>query len=319
MRENLEKRAETYGINYRPEIEPSLAFKTIWVQSAENHRAVFDYFYQDIIPDASLCIAYAKQVPFVEDHRRVIIGMGHVKQIVPAIEHKHTGAGELRSMIWDTMICHSIRDHHKDGFIIPYQEMMKYAESHPDFDISSITVFAPEDSFEEFSYATEHISYDAVIDVILSCIKAFRIINRCLDEDYTNVLSWLNNQLALIWKDRGAFPGLGPMLTAFGVTLGIPMAREIKEAMQDREDYWQYLDAVIKDPNSYLSENIASSISPIIQTTWKTLPKERRDLFKLLCRFSLNIDQAQALYYENKREKEHITCSDREILENPYI
>jgi hypothetical protein len=109
------------------------------------------------------------------------------------------------------------------------------------------------------------------------------------------------------------------MLTAFGITLGIPMAREIKEAMQDRDDYWQYLDDVIKDPNSYLSANIASSITPIVQTTWKTLPEERKDLFKLLCRFSLNIDQAQTLYFENKREKEHITCTDREIIENPYI
>lgn len=319
MRENIEKRAELYGVNYRPDIEPSLSFKTIWVQSADNHRAVFDYFYQDIIPDASLCIAYAKQVPFVEDHRRVIIGMGHVKQVVPAIEHKHTDAGELRSMIWDTMICHSIRDHHKDGFIIPYQKMMKYAESHPEFDISSITVFAPEDAFEEFSYATEHLSYDAVIDVILSCIKSFTIINECLDEDYTNVLTWLNNQLALIWEDRGAFPGLGPMLTAFGISLGIPMAREIKETMKERDDYWQYLDNVIKNPGKHLSANIASSISPIVQTTWKTLPEERKTLFKLLCRFSLNIDQAQTLFFANNREKEHIYCTDREIIENPYI
>lgn len=34
---------------------------------------------------------------------------------------------------------------HKDGFIIPYQEMIEYANTHPDFDISSITVFAPDD------------------------------------------------------------------------------------------------------------------------------------------------------------------------------
>ena len=41
----------------------------------------------------------------------------------------------------------------------------------------TITVFAPEDSFEEFSYATEHLSHDAVIDVLLNCMKAFTIIN----------------------------------------------------------------------------------------------------------------------------------------------
>ena len=230
MRQNIEILSNTYGIDYHPEVEPVLEFKTNWIQEASNHRAVFDYFYSDIIPDQSLCIAYAKQVPFVEDNRRVIIGMGHVKRIVPAPEHKHTNAGKLRSMIWETMVCHSIREDHKDGFVIPYQQMMKYAENHPEFDMASITVFAPDDAFAEFSYATEHLSYDSVIDVILRCIKVFTIINECLDEDYSNVLTWLNEQLDIVWEDRGAFPGLGPMLSAFGIQLGIPMAREIKNS-----------------------------------------------------------------------------------------
>lgn len=78
---------------------------------------------------------------------------------------------------WETMVCHSIREDHKDGFVIPYQQMMEYAQTHPDFDMASITVFAPEDAFNEFSYATEHVSYDAVIDVLQSCIKACQMIN----------------------------------------------------------------------------------------------------------------------------------------------
>ena len=320
MRPVIEELAPIYGIDYRPEREPVLGFHTTWVQEAENHRAIFDYFYQDVVPDQSLCVAYAKQVPFVEDNRRVVVGIGHVKRVVPAIEHKHTEAGSLRSMIWETMICHSIREDHKDGFIIPYQQMMEYTETHPDFDMSSITVFAPQDAFNEFSFATEQLSYDAVIDVLLSCIKAFTIINDCLDEDYSNVLTWLNEQLSIVWEDRGAFPGLGVMLSSFGIQLGIPMAREIKAAFDENHgDFWEYVDAVIEDPASYLSEGICKSITPIIQKTWKTLKPERRQLFQLLCRFALNIDQATVLFNENQREKKHIFCSDREILENPYI
>ena len=63
----------------------------------------------------------------------------------------------LRSLTWETMICHSIRDNHEDGFVIPYQQMMEYAEKHLEFDMKDITVFAPDDAFEEFSYATEHV------------------------------------------------------------------------------------------------------------------------------------------------------------------
>ena len=217
MHPNIDELAPTYGIQYDPEREPVLGFNSTWVQEAENHKAIFDYFYQDVIPDESLCIAYAKQVPFVEDNRRVVIGMGHVKHIVPAVEHKHTDAGNLRSMTWETMICHSIREDHKDGFVIPYQQMMEYAQDHPDFDISSITVFAPADAFDEFSYATEHLSYDAVIDVLLSCIKAFTIINECLDDDYSNVRTWLNVQHTIVWHDRSAFLGLVVIISDFGI------------------------------------------------------------------------------------------------------
>ena len=150
MRDNLLAVKDAYNIDFQQEREPHLRFNTIWVQDAENHKAVFDYFYHDVKENESLCIAYAKQVPFVEDSRRVIVGIGHVKKVIPAVEHNHTNAGALRSLIWETMICHSIRPNHEDGFVIPYQQMMEYAKSHPDFDMSSITVFAPEDAFNEF-------------------------------------------------------------------------------------------------------------------------------------------------------------------------
>lgn len=319
MLDNIISKAENYGIKYNVDIEPKLDFKTAWVQEAKNHRAIFDYFYQDIVPDKSLCVMYAKQVPFIDDNRRVIIGMGHVKKVIPAIEHNHKEDGKLRSLTWETMICHSVRENHKDGFIIPYKEMMEYARKHPDFDISSITVFAPDDAFDEFSYATEHLNYDSVIDVILSCIKSFNIINKCLDEDYTNVIKWLNEKLENVWKERGAFPGLGAMFTALGIKLGVPMAKYIKENIKENEDIWEYINKVIELPDEYLPEDISSCIKPINQKTWSNLGTERKELFKLLSRFALNIKQAEVLYNEDERKKHNIECTDKQILENPYI
>ena len=319
MRENIEALAEQYGIDYDASREPVLRFHTNWIQEAANHKAVFDYFYSDIVPNESICIAYAKQVPFVEDSRRVVIAMGHVRKIVPATEHAHTEEKPLRSLTWETHICHTIRPDHNDGFVIPYQEMLEYAETHPDFDMSTITVFAPEDAFAEFSYATEHISHDSVIEVILSCIRAFEIINTCLDEDYSNVIIWLNARLAEVWKDRGAFPGLGAMLSALGISVGIPIAKEIKEQLEDEEDIWSLVDQMFKHPGEILSNNLASKITPIVQKTWKGLSEERLTLFQLLSRFAISIPQAEVLFYENEREKQDIHCTDREIIENPYV
>ncbi len=319
MRENIEAWKSTYQIDYRPEREPVLKFDTMWVQDAENHKAIFDYFYGDVAEGQSLCIAYAKQVPFVEDVRRVVIGIGHVKKVVPAVEHQRQTEDGLRSMVWETMICHSIREDHKDGFVIPYQKMMEYAQIHPEFDLASITVFAPEDAFDEFSYATEHVSYDAVIDVLQSCIKAFTIINSCLDEDYSKVLDWLNRELAQVWEDRGAFPGLGSMLCALEIPQGIVIAKQLQEHLQDGEDMWSKLDAVLAKPEIYLDPLLAKAVPPIVQKTWKHMPQERKELFRLLSRFSLSIDQAFVLFHENERAKQNIRCSDREMIENPYI
>lgn len=319
MKNNIDNLVEQFGILYNPNIEPTLSFPTNWIQEADNHRAIFEYFYQDVKPDESMVIAYAKQVPFVEDSRRVVIAIGHVKDIVPAKEHNHTNEKPLRSMIWETMVKHSIREDHKDGFVIPYKEMMEYAEEHPEFDMSTITVFAPDDAFAEFSYASEHVSHDAVIDVLLSCIRSFEIINNCLDEDYSNVISWLNERLAEVWEDRGGFPGLGAMFTALGVPLGVVIAKELRENLKEDENIWDAVDSMMENPKDYLSDDLAEKITVIVKKTWKGLIPERKALFKLLSRFSINVNQANVLFFENERVKHHIECTDKEIVENPYI
>lgn len=290
-----------------------------WLQFGESQEVVFNYFYKDVVVDKSLCLVYAKQVPFVEDAGRVIIGIGHVKNISKVKEHKHTNAGSLRSMLWETHISHSIREDHQDGFLIPYEKVMEYAADHPEFDVKSIFVFAPDDAFAEFSYATEHVSYDAVIEVLLSCIKSFRIINEILGEDYSNVLQWLDERLNEVWDERGAFPGLGSMLCAIKVPHGILVAKEVYDKLGEEDDIWDTLDAVFENPAKYLSKTLADGIDEFTSKVWAKMPEERKTLFKLLSRFDLSITQAETLYQENLRLKEDIKFSDADIIKNPYI
>ncbi len=318
-RPNLKVLIDRYGINYRESREPKLSWYSIWVQEAENQQAIFDTFYGDIVPNESLVVAYAKQVPFVEDQRRVIVGMGHITAVDPVVEHQRSDTnGTLRSLTWETPIHHSIRPNHEDGFIFPYKEMMEYASSHPEFDMASITVFAPDDAFEEFSYATEHVSHDSIIEVILSCIKAFQIIDKCLG-GYSNVLEWLNRQLSEVWEDRGAFPGLGSMLSAFNVPLGMLVAKELNIKSKGKNNIWDLVDNTFSCPSDVLSPKLSAIISPVLSNAWKKLSSERKQLFKLLSRFSLSVDQAVILYNVEERERWLIHCTDKEIIENPYI
>ena len=313
-------KAILHGINYQSNKEPDICWegkRPLWVQEACNQKAIFDYFFHNVIPNESLCIAYAKQVPFFESGRRVVIGVGHVTKITPAIEHNHTSEGKLRSMTWETMISHSIRDDNKDGFLIPYEEMQKYADKNPDFDINTIAVYAPEEAFDEFSYATEHVKYDSVIDVLLSCIKSFTIIEERLGKDYSGVINWLKEQTNRVWRDRGLFPGLGAMFYSLGIQSGIPLGEYVRKYYNDSNEIWEFIDYAIDTPE-ILPRDIARFIDQTAKETWRNLPKDRKRLFMLLSRFDLDLEQAEVLFHSSERENNKIELSDTEIIENPY-
>lgn len=209
--------AEEHGFEFHAEYEPEMKNKT-WVQDGRNQENVFNAFFNGTVENESLCIFYAKQVPFVEDVRRVVIGIGHIQKISLPIKYDMSNPNGMTSCAWKNMVKHSIRPDMKDGFLLPYNELMKYESEHSEFDVTKGVVFASEDYFDEFSYAAEQLSHDAVIDVILQCLKSVEVYKACkLQENWEYITAWLNEQLNRVWEDRGAFPGLGPVLTAFGI------------------------------------------------------------------------------------------------------
>lgn len=311
--------AAKYGIDYKEEREPDLSFQTNWVQDATNQREIFHVFYQDVKVNESLIIPYTKQVPFIDDSKRVVMGIGFVTSITEPPEHNHTGEGKLRSILWETMVGHSIRDDRKNGFLMPYREMMKYAEENPEFDMRSITVFAEDDYFEEFSYATEQLSYDAVISVLLQTIKALEIIKECIPGNWNECITWAKKRLKEVWRDRGPFPGMGSMLSAIGFSCGTIMSREIKDKVGDLANYEKVFSDAIDKPEKYFSEITYKNIRSTEKNTFKMLTAERRQLFWLLARMSLTEEQADIIYNPERRKNYGINCTDKEIIENPYI
>ena len=84
---NIDNLVQAYNIAYDSSREPDLGDWNNWVQHAENHRAIFDKFYQSIQPDKSLVIPYAKLVPFIDDAKRVVMGIGIVQKITQPPEY----------------------------------------------------------------------------------------------------------------------------------------------------------------------------------------------------------------------------------------
>ncbi|WP_406539177.1 ATP-dependent RecD-like DNA helicase [Fibrobacter sp.] len=322
---NREINFEKYNVGYRQEYEPKFDnnFQSVWTQDARNHRAIFDCFYKNIIIGKSLCFAYAKQVPFInDDPRRIVIGIGHIKKIIPAVEHNHTNEGAMRSMAWETMLCHTIEDSCDDGFLMPYKRFMEYASSDASFDITKATIFAPVDYQAMFSFATEHLSHDGAIDTLLQAIAVFKYVQKFeeLKGPWQKCINWCEIQIAEIWRDRGGYPGLGEMLYAFKLKRGVQIAEEIKNYItKNKMSLLKALDLALDLQRSFLSDSLKESLSDSVISAWRNLSSERRKLFELLCHFTLTEQQAKSLFDVDNRKSNKIFCSDSEIIENPYI
>lgn len=318
---NILRLKNKYGIEFDPNNEPDLDFDTSWVQDARNHRAILKSFYENVIPEKSLVIPYAKQVPFIDDSKRVVMGVGFVTSIKDPPEHEHSEAGELRSMLWETMLGHSIRDERTNGFLLPYREMMEYAKVHPEFDLRSITVFADEEYFEEFSFATEHLSYDAVISVLLQIINSLKIIKTCIPEagNWNDCIAWTRKQLNDVWLERGLFPGLGSMLHALGFQNFMVIANAIKEATGNETNFENNVDSIMRNPGRSLPVEITKLMDRSCIRAYTNLSDERKTLFWLMSRMALSESQAFLLFNNECRKQLGIKSSDKEIIENPYL
>lgn len=316
--DSIQKLQAKYGIEYDENNEPELSFDTPWIQDARNHRAIFKSFFEEVIPNQSLVIPYAKQVPFIDDPKRVVMGIGYVTSKIDPPEHNHTNDGELRSMLWETMLGHSIRDERKNGFLLPYREMMEYAKEHPDFDINSIAVFAEDEYFDQFSYVTEHLSYDAVISVLLQIIKSLRIIKKCIPGPWAECITWTRKRLDEVWRERGLFPGLGSMLSVLGFSSYEVIATAIKKAVNDESNFENDVDKLMKSPSSYLPSGIVKKLNRNGIKAYTSLSSERKKLFWLLARMSVSEMQAYIIFNTEGRRFNGIHLSDSDILKNPY-
>ncbi|MTV50510.1 AAA family ATPase [Heliobacillus mobilis] len=298
--------------------EPPLNFKNNWWQEKSNQKQLLDCFHSHLQP-GSLCFLYAKQVPFVEDHRRVIIGIGRINHIGEAIEYETNGSNDFGASLWETMVQHSIRPDFTDGFIFPYQEIFARVKEQPDFDYTPMIAFAPVEKMLEFSYTSEHVSQDTAIECLITCAEALHAIKKEFEGPWDQCLQWIDERISEIWQARGPFPGLGACLTAFGIKLGNFVAQALHENLTEDQSIWDLVDQLFRDPSSLLPPALVKNVGPELQKAWQSLPPTRRSLFQLLCRFNLTIAQACLLYIPELRRKQGLATTDEQIIENPYL
>ncbi|MFZ3119522.1 MAG: ATP-dependent RecD-like DNA helicase [Variovorax sp.] len=325
-REFADELAKGWRLDYdtaREPTEPQWLVESGWVQNGRNQRALLDGFFGTIKPEASLSFFYAKQTPFSDDPRRVIVGVGRITSVGKPLQYQRQGkqADPNTSYVWDVVVGHSIRhDDSGDGFLMPYAQLAEVQERGAEVDWNNCLAFSPADRTMEFSYVCEHVSQDGAISALLECRMALESARKVLPETspVDKRLRWIDARISELWKLRGPYPGLGAALTAFGVRHGNFLAMHLAGQLKDNEDPWPLVDQAMREPAS-LPLNLAALITADLSETWKKLKPSRLELLKLLARFALTNAQAERYYVGAVRTAAGMDYADSQLLENPYL
>jgi ATP-dependent exoDNAse (exonuclease V) alpha subunit len=328
LKENAKEKTTIYDLNYDDAKEPQLDWASNggdhWVQEITNQKALLNCFFEHLQEETSLVFFYAKQVPFVEESGRVLAGVGKINKILASEAYEGSNS-RFGAAYWEHMILHSIRKDGKNGFLLPYHAAIEYQAENPTFDVAELAVVVPNDKRFEFSYAAEHVSNDSAIRVLLDCIKSLEKAEALgVGENHQASIQWIHNEIAQLEKLRGAYPGMGAVLCAFGIEKGHFVAAEIiNQLKDDKENPWLVFEKALDNPKGILSDAVAALIPFNSNKLYKRLKEKstptRLKFLHLLSRFDLSIEQATFLFVAEEREALGIIRKEEEYLSNPYL
>ncbi len=325
LRESGATLADELGLPFRTEAEEHVDTllgwdkPVIWVQDHDNQWSLIKSFLSAIKPEASLCFFYAMEVPLTDDPRRALVGIGRVTRVDDPREYEYSERKDVRSLVWESSIHHSIRPDFTDGFVLPYQEILALAAQDGSVDPAAAVALVPDDHRAAFSYASEHVGNDAAIAALLEAQGALeRSATLLPDRSFTGQLAWIDARLSEVWSLRGPCPGLASALHAFGVERPALMLQRLAAQIGDNEDPWPVVEAVLREPER-IGAAFTQHVGPTLANKWTKLPDERRSLLRLLSRFSLTHDQAARAYVTEVRDGAWGPIDDGALLANPYL
>lgn len=319
-REGATAREERLAIGYDHDREPMERWKEdgTWVLHPDNQRACLESFWSAISPGRSLVFFYAKAIPGVEDNRRVLIGAARVNELKPLREYIKGDPAGVAAWVWERPVVHTLRPGFSDGFLMPYHAIIKAISEGQSLHLPDYVAFAAEEHRAEFSYATEHVTGDAALGALE---EMRRCLVRCAEVTpgpWDRVQSWINDRIIEVRRQRGACPGLGAALTAFGMPLGEIVAASLTSEIRDEEDPWQRVEECFANSKG-LPPPLRSQVTVSLQAKWKSLAKPRRAYLRLISRLALTADQATMLWQDGDRITTGIRAREDEMLANPYL
>ena len=309
-----------------PDDEPP--FKSSWVFGRTRQEAILSLFSSRLTAERSLVFFYCKEgQPLGDTISRLVIGVGRITNLAGPRAFNVSDRTKPTYLMWDLLFRHSIRPAGHDGFLLPYHDYIEPtgdpAEDARRRDLlREIAVPADPGHVRVFSYAAELAPPDIALSTLVGCLGSVRKIREhgIAEGPWERREEWLNEQIALVWQDRGAFPGVGPALEALGMRLGTALTLELLSSgvIATDDDPWPTLDSIMRGERAPPQLAYADDIETV-RDTWINLPEERRALLRLLSRFALTSTQARRWFHPAERMKgTDARVLDEEILANAY-
>jgi ATP-dependent exoDNAse (exonuclease V) alpha subunit len=301
-------------------------FPTPWVFGKERQSALSQHFFEHLTEEESLVFFYTKEGhPLGDGIPRLIVAVGRIAKL-GKLEQYDTDDGPSYPL-WDRIISHTIRPDEDDGFLLPYHDYIS-PTGDPKEDarrqrlLRELAVTIPRSDFHAFSYAAELADSDVALSSLTRLLNAVRLIRKhgIAAGPWQRRETWINAQIAMAWKDRGAFPGTGVTLEALGFRLGTSLFLKLRSSGQlpANADPWPLLDRIVRGKIQPPEEAYKPDLKEL-KPDWEALSPDRRALLALLSRFDLTRDQAKRSFdVRKRREGFSRPLSDADIIANPY-
>jgi len=300
------KRENEYKVKYKDSNDNPI--KKTWINDPSNQKAIIEYYYSDV-SEKSLLVPYLKNVPFSDDGRRIVLGVGYVKNVHDN-QYYDSSDNSITEMpvIWDKVIEHDLIN---NGFIMPYKELYDYWVKNNHCDIDDYILFVEDEYREEFSNGSEPVSYDALLNILKKAKEIFLAIASNIPEihcDYSSKANWIDVQIKQLIVERGIFPAIGNLLLASNNFI-IPGNGEEKNIALD------IIKSILFDGSYKSIEFLCNKIDNEKQLTSKQKEKakqyisENADIIHNLSRFTLTEEQ----FREILKDKNNVS------MNNPYL
>ncbi len=289
-------------------INDQLDFESAWMQDHRNQHALLDSFFSALRPRESLVLLYAKDIPLVEERApraRYLIGAGFVDAVEPVVEWSYSSLqpGDVRSIMYERGVAHSIRSSCPDGFLLPYQQLLNDPNLAGE-DLARFVALAPTEHVEEFSYGSELVSHDGAIGALTELARVVELLPDVIDGPWEQASRWISDRLAETWHARGPYPGMGVMLAAAGLECGPVLARRVLESLPaGTVDPWPAIERAI-------AENLGGLVGRTSRKAWERLTPDRYRQLRVMSRFALIPPQGRELFESLPPDA---------VIDNPYV